>query len=156
MNTWHMFFTGMADFTSIKSKDRSTKVGAVIVGEDNEVLSIGYNGFPRGVDDTIDERHNRPDKYEFTEHAERNAIYNAARQGIRLKDSTMYLNWEPIPCPDCTRAIIQAGIKRVVGPNIEFPNNSTMDWHERFKHSISMLEEAGIEIVTIEENEIEQ
>ena len=62
------------------SKDRSTKVGCVVIGPDREVRSMGYNGFPRGINDEIERRHARPDKY--TEHAERNAIYNAARVGV--------------------------------------------------------------------------
>lgn len=149
---FHDLFLSMAQLVSKKSKDRSTKVGAVIVGEDNEVLSVGYNGFPRGVNDDIDHRHGRPQKYEFTEHAERNAIYNAARQGIRLKGSTMYLNWEPFPCPDCARAVIQSGIKKVVGTQHTFAGKG-QDWQSRFEHTKEMLEEAGVEVVTVHVNE---
>lgn len=111
---WDEFFLGLAEHVSIKSKDRSTKVGAVIVGPDNEVLSLGWNGFPRGVGDDpewYDNRYNRPDKYEWTEHAERNAIFNAARHGIALRGSTMYTTHAP--CASCARAIVQSGITSV-------------------------------------------
>jgi len=145
------FFISLAELVSTESKDRSTKVGAVIVGPDKEVRSTGWNGFPRGVDDDNESRHERPAKYAFTEHAERNAIYNAARVGIPLKGCTLYLNWEPCPCPDCTRAVIQSGITKVVGPNKEFPNNTSKDWQESFKQSREMLAEAGIEVKEIEQ-----
>ena len=152
VSDWHDFFINMTHLVASKSKDRSTQVGAVIIGDDNEVLSVGYNGFPRGVDDNVEFRHERPLKYEFTEHAERNAIYNAARQGIRLKGSVMYLSWEPYPCPDCARAVVQAGIKEVRGPNRPFPNTGgTVDWHERFKHSREILAEGGVKVTTIGE-----
>ena len=149
---FHDLFLAMAQLVSQKSKDRSTKVGAVIVGKDNEVLSVGYNGFPRCVDDDVEHRHGRPQKYEFTEHAERNAIYNAARQGIRLKGSTMYLNWEPYPCPDCARAVIQSGITKVVGTQHTFTGKG-QDWQTRFDYTRKMFEEAGVEveIVFVEE-----
>lgn len=145
---WEKYYIDMAEFISQKSKDRSTKVGCVIVGPDFEVRSTGYNGFPRGVNDEADERHDRPTKYDYTEHAERNAIYNAARVGIPLKGCTLYLNWEPCPCTDCTRAIIQSGIIRVVGPDRPFGKPGT-HWQDNFIHSVNMLDEAGIERVTV-------
>ena len=145
---WHKFFIDMATLVAGKSKDRSTHVGAVIVGPDNEVRSVGYNGFPRMVDDAKDERHERPTKYAFTEHAERNAIYNAARVGIPTKDCTLYLNWEPCPCSDCTRAIIQSGISRIIGPNIPFGGKGT-HWSDDAKLSVEMLNEAGVEVITV-------
>lgn len=146
MNSWDEFFINMTHIIASKSKDRSTGVGAVIVGEDNEVLSIGYNGFPRGVDDTVAARHERPVKYEFTEHAERNAIYNAARQGIRLKGSIMYINWEP--CPDCARAIVQAGIKEIRGMTRPMPHNSG-NWKERFEFSRQILKEGNVKSINL-------
>lgn len=142
--TWHEHFIDMAELIAKKSKDRSTKVGCVIVGPDNEVRSTGYNGFPRGVADEEDARHDRPVKYDFMEHAERNAIYNAARVGIPTKDCTLYLNYEPCPCSDCTRAIIQSGIRRVIGPSRPFPGKGE-HWKENMANSGIMLQEAGIE-----------
>ena len=75
---WNSRFMDLARLVAGWSKDTSTKVGCVIIGPDKEIRSTGYNGFPRGVDDTIPAGHERPAKYDFTEHAERNAIYNAS------------------------------------------------------------------------------
>lgn len=113
---WDQYFMSMSYFISMKSKDPSTKIGAVIVGPDQEVRSTGYNGLPRGVDDNVPERDIRPTKYFYYEHAERNAILNAARMGISTDGCTMYT--PGLPCADCCRAIIQCGIKKVV-----------IDWH---------------------------
>lgn len=146
---WYDWFVKMASFVAEKSKDRSTKVGAVIVRDGNEVVSMGYNGMPRGVDDNVEERHQRPQKYQWTEHAERNAIYNAARQV--LEGTTLVLNFEPCPCTDCTRAVIQTGIKRVVGYSAnKFPGKGAQ-WEEDLKIARTMLEEAGVEIVELED-----
>lgn len=87
-------------------------MGAVIVGEDRTPGPNGYNGFPRTIDDERVARHARPAKYLWTEHAERNAIYNAARVGVAVKGCTIYVTH--MPCTDCAPAIIQVGIKRVV------------------------------------------
>lgn len=145
---WHKKFLDLALTVSKWSKDHSTKVGAVIVDGNNNVLALGYNGFPRGVNDDIDERHQRPTKYYFTEHAERNAIYSAARNGVRLEGTTIYLLWK-WPCADCCRAIIQSGIKRVVSWNDDFPGKKS-DWDIQFKASKEMLTEADIEVMFIE------
>jgi len=80
-STWDQYFFNLCNAISTKSNDQSTKVGAVIVGPHHEIRSTGWNDFPRGVIDNIQERRKRPTKYDFTEHAERNAIYNAARVG---------------------------------------------------------------------------
>ena len=106
MSSWDNYFFELLEVVRNKSKDRSTKVGAIIVGPDNEIRSTGFNGFPRKINDDIDERHERPDKYLWTEHAERNAIYNAVRMGVPLKGCTLYVYG--FPCSDCARVIIQA------------------------------------------------
>lgn len=168
MSTWHEFYIVLCSAWSQKSKDRSTGVGAVIVGPDNEQRSAGYNGFPRNVDDDRRERHDRPLKYEFTEHAERNAIYNAARMGTSLDGCRMYLNWYPLPCPDCARAIIQSGIVEVIGPNrpfvsgtkttvLDLINNTEvkgdpLDWQKSFESTKAMFAEAGIKVTVIEDS----
>ncbi len=144
---WNIYFIDMANLVSAKSKDRSTHVGALIVGPDRELRSTGYNGFCRGVDDDINSRHERPEKYMWTEHAERNAIYNAARAQIGTKGCTMYLNWEPKPCADCARAIIQAGIIKVTGPNKPFPGKGDL-WKQSCKIGYQMMLEAGLTVVT--------
>jgi dCMP deaminase len=143
---WNKYFISMAELVATKSKDRSTHVGAVIVGPNNEVRSTGYNGFPRFVNDNLDFRHTRPIKYEYTEHAERNAIYAAARVGTPLDGCMLYLNYSPhCVCTGCVRAIIQSGIVRIIGPNRDFPTRG--DWAEEFKHSKAMLQEAGVQLI---------
>ena len=77
-----------------------------------KIVSTGYNSFPRGIDDNVAERQERPEKYFWFEHAERNAIYNAARIGVSTKGCTMFLTCD-IPCADCARGIINAGIIKV-------------------------------------------
>lgn len=136
--TWDERHLSLSKEVASWSKDRSTQVGAAIIGPDNEVVSVGYNGFPRDVDDDIEARHQRPEKYKWTEHAERNAIYNFARRF--LKGCRIFLPW--IPCSDCARAIIQCGIMEIVTDNIEIPER----WREDFTVSIQMLHEAGVTI----------
>ena len=109
---WVDYFYNIAEQVKEKSKDERTKIGAVIVGKDKEIVSTGYNSFPRGIDDWKSERQERPEKYYWFEHAERNAIYNAARIGVSTKGCTMYLTCGMV-CADCARAIINAGIVRI-------------------------------------------
>lgn len=147
---WAERFIGLAQEISHWSKDTSTKVGAILVSKDNEIIATGFNDFPRGVCDSIQhnyERRERPDKYLWTEHAERNAIYSAAKRGTITEGSILVLNWSPYPCADCARALIQAGVKEVVGPNRPFPNLNT--WGKPIEISKQMMKEAGIAITTI-------
>ena len=140
---WHVYFMNMARHIATKSKDESVKVGVVIVGPDHEVRSTGYNGFARGVDETDPSRWDRPIKYQWVEHAERNAIYNAARMGTPTKGCTAYL--ESPPCTDCGRALIQAGIKEIV-VTTKNPFADRKDWKESIQFAIDMLEEAGVKV----------
>lgn len=103
--------------------------------------------FSEGEVRLLDDRWSRPEKYEFIEHAERNAVYNAARIGTPLRGCVAYLNWEPTPCIECAKAFIQAGIVKVVGPDIPFSSTSDHDW--KFEISCIMLEEAGVECVSV-------
>lgn len=129
------------------SKDAFTKVGAVIVGPHMEIRSCGYNGVVRDVRDDVPERLVRPEKYKWFEHAERNAIYNAARVGIPLQDCSIYMH-SPIvgpPCCDCTRAIIQSGIVRIVSAfGSDHPDFWEPRWGDSFLASMEMIEESGI------------
>lgn len=146
---WIEYFRNLANNVKLKSKDINTQIGAVIVGEDNEIVSTGYNSFPRGLDDTIEERQVRPEKYYWFEHAERNAIYNAARIGVSTKGTTMYLsNW--FPCSDCARGIINAGIKRIYCDKPD-DTSKTSSYVESFKRSKEMLLEADVEICFYED-----
>jgi len=140
--TWDELFMSMVFLVSMKSKDPSTHIGAVIVGPDNEVRSIGYNGLPRNVNDYID-RLMPQEKYYWFEHAERNAIYNATLMGVSLKNSKMYTNG--VPCADCARAVIQSGIKEVIVHN-EWNNNNDPKWNESCNIGKEMLLESGVNI----------
>jgi dCMP deaminase len=135
----------MATLVSNWSKDPSRKSGCILIDDLRAVLSVGYNGFPREVEDRVEnvpQRFTRPDKYKWTEHAERNAIYNASRRGIPLSPATAYINW--FPCADCTRALIQSGIERVVcGAEPDF-NDPT--YGRDFLISSQMMIEANIKI----------
>jgi dCMP deaminase len=138
---WERYFMGMAQYVSTISKDPSTKVGAVIVNELKEIVGTGYNGFPRGVDDREDRLNDRPTKYALVVHAELNAIIQA---GHRARGGTIYV-WPPFGqppcCSGCAKAIIQAGIKRVVGYT---PEGTVERWSEDLAVARSLLEEAGV------------
>lgn len=139
---WDRRFLELAKVFGTWSKDRSAGTGCVIVGSDRLLRASGYNGFVRGIDDEVSERHERPAKYSWTEHAERNAIYNAAKLGISLDGCTAYVNW--FPCIDCARAIVQSGIIRLVGLQ---PDHADERWGSDFKLASDMLQESGIGIV---------
>jgi dCMP deaminase len=137
--SWNDRWMDLAQLVASWSKDRSRKTGAVIVDDRNVLVAIGWNGFPRGIDDDRPERHERPAKYQWTEHAERNAIYNAAAKGIGTQGCRMYVSW--YPCADCARAIIQAGIKSLICVE---PNWNDPQWGPDFATVKEMLYEAGI------------
>lgn len=143
MNKWDQRFFQLCDVVASWSEDRSRKVGAVIVGPDNEVRSLGFNGLPRGISAEHDERHSRTEgeKYFWFEHAERNAIYNAARVGISVGGCRIYTSL--FPCADCTRAIIQSGIIQL---NTFSAPDADETFFRSFEVSIAMLSEAGLQI----------
>jgi dCMP deaminase len=140
-NTWDKRWMDLAKLVASWSKDRSTKVGAVIVDYRHVLVAVGWNGFPRYVDDDVDARHERPIKYKWTEHAERNAIYNAASKGIPTNYCTMYIPW--YPCADCARAILQAGITELV---VVEPDWDDERWGDDFRLVKEMFEEVRLEV----------
>ena len=145
-NKWDIRFLELAKHISGWSKDPSTKVGCVVVGEDREIRSTGFNGFPRGISDDNERLTDRNKKYPLICHAEENAIMHAARIGVSLKGSTAFVTWPP--CSRCARSLIQAGIREVVYPSQkEIPER----WIEDFTVSNGMLEEAGVLVRTIDE-----
>ena len=138
MDKWDKNFLELAKTVSTFSKDPSTQVGAVIVDDDNRVISIGYNGFPKGVKD--DHRlDNRELKYEMIVHAEANALLFA---NASVEGSTIY-TWPFQPCSRCASLIIQSGIRRVV--TVE---NKDQKWSSNFQLAHDMMTEARIEIKT--------
>jgi len=148
MDKWDIRFHEMALNVASWSKDTNTKVGAVIIDKDRIVVSMGYNGFPRGVDDSIESRFEKPAKYLFTEHGERNALYHAARHGVSLKNCSIYVTM--FPCCDCARGIIQSGITAIIAP---MPDVNHEKWGESFKASLVMFEEANVSVKFLEVNE---
>lgn len=140
---WDKFYVDMAEFMSTASKDRWTKVGAVLVGVDNYGIGHGFNGFPRGVADTEKRLSDRVLKNRLTLHAERNAILSSNRD---LVGACLY-TW-PLPsCSDCTAMMIQAGIKRHVAPAV--PSHLVERWQENIDLALSMYKEAGVEVVIL-------
>lgn len=110
---WNNYFFDIVDVVATKSKDPDTKHGCVIVDKDHHILATGYNNPPTGMmDQDHPERFTRPLKYKYMVHAERNAIFHAAKKGISLDDATLYVSG--IPCMDCAHAIIQSGIYNVI------------------------------------------
>ena len=124
-----------------RSKDRSTKVGAVVIDDDFNLRISGYNGFSRGINDDKPERHERPTKYFWSAHAEENCVAQAARVGVSLKGCTLLVT-SLFPCTTCSRLIIQSGIVRVLAP--ETPDNER--WNEEAEVALAMLKEAGVEV----------
>lgn len=129
------------------SKDTSTKVGAIFLApESHQILSMGYNGMPRGFDETKLVRWERPQKYLYVEHAERNAIYNACRHGTPLENSIAIVTM--FPCSDCMRALIQSGVKKIITVK---PDLSCKRWGTHFQASLEMCMECGVELVYVNE-----
>ena len=140
---WDERFMDLAAHISTWSKDPSTKIGAVIVNDEKRILATGYNGFPKGIADTEERLNNRDLKYPLIVHGEQNALWNALYNGVSVKGSTMYVKGLPI-CSDCTKGIIQAGVKCVV---VELPENTPEKWADQWsKISEPMFLEAGVEI----------
>lgn len=127
------------------SKDRKTKVGAVIIGPQGEGGPWGYNGIPRNMNDNKAYRHEKPLKQVFFEHAERNAIYTAARTGYQTVGCTLVVT--KFPCADCARGIIQCGFARVITPPMDAPDRT---WGPLQISARIMLNEAGVEIQILE------
>jgi dCMP deaminase len=140
---WDRRFFQLSRLVASWSEDESRKVGAVIVGPANDIRAIGFNGLPRHVKDDHQDRHSKQDgeKYYWFEHAERNAIYNAARSGISTEGCRMYTSL--FPCADCTRGIIQSGITEL--NTFQAPEKD--DFFTRsFEVARAMLKEASLKV----------
>jgi len=141
--TWDEYFMGLAHLSAMRSKDPNTQVGACIVDEDNKVVSIGYNGFPRMISDSSLPWERKGDflntKYAYVVHSELNAILNSPRS---VKGCTLYVSL--FPCNECAKAIIQSGIKKVVYEDDKYKDS------DNNIASRKMLELAGIELHKLE------
>ena len=139
---WDDRFMVMAHHISTWSKDPSSKIGAVAVNDERRILATGYNGFPKGIEDSQERLNDREQKYPLIVHAETNALMNALYAGVSLKNATMYVHGLPV-CPDCTKLIIQAGIRRIVIN--KFVMNTPEKWVELWNSkSGPMFKEAGV------------
>ena len=140
---WDDRYLQLAREVSTWSKDPSTQCGALLIGDSGQVLSQGYNGFPRGMDDDPKLYNERDIKYTRIVHAEMNAIYNASRSGISLKGSTAYVHGLPC-CHECAKALIQVGVKRVV-----MGKANNIRWNDSCGNAMDFFKEAGVEITYI-------
>ncbi len=139
---WDEYFMGVAQLSGHRSKDPNTQVGCCIVSDDNKILSMGYNGFPRGCADEDfpwDREGEELDntKYAFVTHAELNAILNY--RGGMLDGASLYVSL--FPCNECAKAIIQSGIKRVVYDSDKYEGTPSSRAARR------MFDSAGVEYV---------
>lgn len=137
---WDRRYLKLAYEVAQWSKDPSSKIGAITVGSKGQVLSQGFNGFPRGLKDDFTRLNDRETKYKFVVHAEMNAIYNATYNGTSLDGATLYVYGLPI-CSECAKGVIQVGIKRVVMPNQKMDGK----WLESWLTSMSFFDEAGVD-----------
>ena len=140
-NKWDNRYLNLAREVSTWSKDPSTQVGAVAIGEMGQVLAQGYNGFPRGVNDSLERYNDKEVKYRYVVHAEMNCIYNATFTGASLNNATMYVWGLPV-CNECAKGLAQVGVKRVVSPKTvaDVPDK----WKISAINTVDLLKEVGI------------
>ena len=137
---WDERYIELAKQISTWSKDPSRKIGAVAVGSKGQILSQGYNGFPRGILDLPERYDNREVKYKHVVHAEMNVIYNATFNGVSLDGSSLFVYGLPV-CNECAKGIIQVGIKRVV---IYTDQEVPAIWTDAFSLTWDMFKEAKV------------
>ncbi len=146
---WDRYYLRMALDSAGMSKDPSTRVGAVLIGSDRQIIGTGFNGFPRGIHDTPDRLNDRDTKLKLVVHAELNAVLNAARTGVSTRGSILFLVatdssgmvWGGAPCVRCTVELIQAGIKQVVSPPFKAGPSR---WADDIRWAKDLLAEAGV------------
>lgn len=149
ISKWDMRHYLLAMHVASWSKDPDTQVGAVIVGRDRRHLTVGYNGFPPGVQDLPERYAHRPTKYLFTQHAERNALDNAS---FDCTDATLATTM--FPCVECAKSLIAKGVRRLVTTS---PPTTLTDaagavipsWRDTVPHALTMLREARVAILEV-------
>ena len=139
-SSWSSKYLNLAKHVSTWSKDPSTKIGAVAVGDRGQILSTGYNGFPRNIKDSADRLNNRESKYKYVVHGEMNCIYNATLNGVSLNEADLYVYGLPV-CSECAKGVIQVGIKRAF---MCYPETIRDKWKESHKITSEMFDEVGI------------
>lgn len=126
---------------SLFSKDPDKKVGSIFLHPKTfQILSTGYNGFPRKVNETK-KRWKKPEKYKWVVHSEQNGIYNATLNGVKLKNSILFTT--KFPCNDCAKGLIQAGINTIYTYK---PDLNHKTWGQSVKISLEMFKESNITI----------
>ena len=152
---WDRRFMSIAENISTWSKDPSTVVGAIAVSPEGQILATGYNGFPRGIEDTEERLNNRPTKYKYIVHAELNCILNAAWHTVSLRNATLYVHGLPV-CMDCAKSLVQVGLKRIVISQRPkkivrnfFKSEVKKDWNKDFDETVAFFKEAGIDFVEL-------
>lgn len=143
---WHTRFINLARHIASWSKDPSTKVGAVIVNDMNQILGLGYNGFPRGIDDYDDRYDNREIKYKMVVHAEANATLNKIGD---IHGTTLYVT--PLaPCCECAKLIIQSGISTVIYETL----GDDARWGDSNNYARLMFREAGVRVFKFKQDRL--
>lgn len=140
---WNRRFLELTDVIAGWSKDPSRGVGALIVTSTHQIVATGFNGLPRGFEDT-DDRLQRPNKYDFVVHAELNALIQCARNGVTPIGCTLYSSFSP--CVNCAIAIVQAGIERVVTYEVE---DSDDRWRDSIEKSVEVFRESGVRYISL-------
>jgi len=141
LSDWDRYFIRMCITVASKSKDPSTKVGSVVVDQQNTLVSAGYNGFPRRIADTDARLNSREEKYPRVIHAELNALLFSKRD---ITGCTLYAS--AIPCDVCSLPIIQCGISRIVAiHNADYETR----WRDMIMRSLANFNEAGIEVIVV-------
>jgi dCMP deaminase len=146
INKWYQRYMDLSEQVSTWSKDPNTKVGAVIVGSKGQILTQGYNGFPRGIKDTPKRLNDRPTKLKLVVHAEMNAIFNATYNGVSLDGATLFVYGLPICC-ECAKGIIQVGISKVVIDSKCI--DKRLEWKESWEISAQLFKEAGVSVFKV-------
>ena len=126
-NKWKVRYLQLAKEVANWSKDPSSRIGSVAVGDRGQLLAQGYNGFPRGIADNPDRYDVRETKYKYVVHAEMNVIYNAGYNGVSLDGATLFVWGLPV-CSECAKGIIQVGIKHIVMPSQSVPESWATSW----------------------------
>lgn len=141
--SWDKTYMTLCYIMAMRSPDESTKVGCAITNKDNILVAMGLNGLPRGIENEP-QYQERPGKYFFFEHAERNAFFNSNRTGVDIErhGHTLYITW--VPCADCARAILQEGVKEVVihrqGQEAFEMSRNDSQWGDGHKAAMHMLQ----------------
>ena len=145
-SNWNQRYMQMAKEISLWSKDPNTKIGAVAVGSKGQILSQGYNGFPRGIRGNPDRLNDRETKYKFVVHAEMSVLYKATQSGVSLDGAKLFVQGLTVG-NECCKGIIQVGIKEV------YVAQECIDlrphWFESWMQSLDMFNEVGIKVFAI-------